>query len=275
MKVKTKLIIGSVALLMLLSACSLIGPVFGILPNSSMGILLTVDSDGHFKEDIEYDYGDFVVSYGSDGSYTEYTYDYSETEDGVVLSETVTGTYTWNPETYVADYHFINRTYHADDTVVDLDYDHEVTSYFTNRIEGVAYVLTSEGGSTWERTSSYTYSDDTSTSYNYTYTILSSGISYSYLYESMDATGTLTAGTESEREYDIIGLYPENAQWKSGQSVTFTLEETVDRTRTVTAGVFGDWVDNTLNRATRSIGNAGEFMFFNELYTAKTVEEAE
>ncbi len=87
-------IAGTLGILIIVSSCSLIDSVLGNLPNNDMGTLLSVDSDGHFKEDIEYDFGDWKITYYKDGSFVEYDYVYSETAGECIHSETWEGTYS-------------------------------------------------------------------------------------------------------------------------------------------------------------------------------------
>ncbi len=134
---------------------------------------------------------------------------------------------------------------------------------------------TSDNGESWKYSRVYTYSDGSEVSYTYIFTITNSSISYSYTDEERGPGGTFFSGTKNEVEFDIIGIYPEGTEWKSGNSVTFTVEETVDREATSTTGEYNVWTDYSLERTTLSFGNAGDFMFFNSSSSAKSLDSGE
>ena len=268
-----KIILGSLLVLLLLSSCSVVGPMFGILPDSTMGVLLSVDSDGYFREEIQYDFGDWKIIYRTNGTFSEYQYDYSETAGEIIETGVYDGTYSWNKDTYVMQYYFDTYTDYVDDLVYEQDYTGELTKYFTNTNAGDAYLLTTDGGNTWERSRTYEYADGSIRTITYSYTITSTSISYEYLNEYRDSAGNIVSGSTAEIEYDIINIYPEGTEWKSGQSVTFTVDETLDRYADITSEGTGAWTDYSLERTRLNMGNAGDFMFFNSASTDKSLTQ--
>jgi len=222
------------------------------IPSYSGDSLLDVDSAGHFTEDITYSYYNGKIErLNADGTYSqtimgcEYGMDDFDKDgkkgEGWVEIGSFRGTYTWDPETFLATY--IIQEITGDPAILENMgwnlYDKmECSEYFTGRKNSSVYKK-SEGTDDWsyiER--EYKLSADQvyekTVDFSLTYTIDTDQSKFGQKRVEFHYTdGEVTRGSKYEEDSNIIKYLPEGGLWEKGNTVSFQVRGDY--------GVFYDW----------------------------------
>ncbi|MFP4485254.1 MAG: hypothetical protein ACLFO1_10415 [Spirochaetaceae bacterium] len=247
-----------VGLVIILGGCG--GGLFG--PSAELAgswNALRVDGDGHFRDDVTYQYGYSTQIYGADGTITLERFDVEEegededgdgtTGEGVVKTETLTGTYTYDPDTPQITWNWSTRSYPDGTTESDLNWTETLTTLFTENGTLSAYVQSSSDANSFELTRTFLDQDDAGndTYYSeqvdsYTIDVTAGAIQNRWTRTEADTREIASEGDLEQDEVDVenVSTYPTGETWKRGSTVTFRGVETSDRYRS-RASASDDW----------------------------------
>jgi hypothetical protein len=270
----------AVGLAVVLAGCA--GGLFG--PSAQLAgswNALRVDGDGHFRDDVTYDYGYSTETYGADGTITLERFDVEEegedvdgdgtTGEMVVKTETLTGTYTYDPDTPQITWNWSTRSYPDGTEETDLNWTETRTQLFTENGALSAHLQSSSDPNTFELTRTFLDQDDAGNDTYYSeqvdsYTIdVSAGtVQNRWSRTEADTRAIASEGDLEQDEVDVenVSTYPSGETWKRGNTVTFRGTETSDRYRSRSSAdaAWSAWSEDSLGFRSMTFIHYGSFI---------------
>ena len=265
MKKKFKILTAAAITILLFSAlfsCNLFSP----LPDYA-GNTLSVDADGHFKEDIIYKYADGSTTY--EWKYLNNgNYEFIVTQlSGTTWEQTngVTGTYSWDPKTLLLS-KTLNKAWDGTSYIEPANYPLKQTgeAYFTSTVlydYGEVYKK-SETENTWEYTITDNYDNGDKEIETESFVIDIDGLTYNRAYLNTESDSTdFTYKKEEKTTGTIASIFPEGVKFKKGETATFyvSLNEITRYWDTVN-DEWLDWSTGTEEKYSQTLLHAGDFI---------------
>ncbi len=266
-----------VALVVILSGCG------GLLGAPSPGLSgdwepLSVNRDGHFRNEQVYESPWSSQTYGADGTVTVVNYSLEEDgEDldgdgtpgeGRVETRRIQGTYTYDPDIPEVTWMWDSRT-EAGSTESDLNWTETRRQLFTSNGIITAYAQSDDNENEYVHTRVFTDRDDEgNVTYHdegrdtFTIDIENGTVSVKETYSqgnTIEAAGVIE---EDETTIEEVSTFPNGESWSRGSTVTFSGVETTDRSRSRASAdeTFSAWSDEGLNFQSYTFVNYGSFM---------------
>ncbi len=263
------------AFLFTLTSCGLFSPLADYL-----GVMLKVDGNGHFKNEITYRLNDDTYRFTPEGTVEYYDESYEDAgEDhdgdgqvgeGWVITTGYKGTYTWNKDNFILTEIVSQGILNGEWSNVTNQSTYTTPMYFTETRYGIVYIETGEN--VWQAIYTTDIQNTSTEIEEETLTITEASYEYHYKSEEKNTAGTAIDGFEviSSGTYT---LFPDGVKWKKGNTVTVLATITLEKYKWFDNTAANAWdptftEDNDQSRESINLFHAGSFIVYFPRVTA-------